>query len=319
MIYSDTMLNVQSRQRFPAILKERRVTSGRKPRIPIHDFSRDDSTSIPFKLLRLENKTDYDPSEPHRHNYYEVFYFEEGDGQHMVDFEWLPIQPHSLHLVSPGQVHCVQRSLDSSGYVLLFSRDFLLSTAISKDDVLGLPLFLHPRAVSVVLPQEQAAAIRTVIDSMKREWVVGGAFSEDIVRAYLTIMLLKYASLVQPMEEEHRADSVTIQLVQRFKVAVENNFRHLHQVCDYAAHLAVTPSHLNDVTKKVTGSNASDVIHERIVLEAKRLLLHSGLTTKEIASFLNFQDPSYFSRFFRKYTGQSPSGFKAALAQHYGG
>lgn len=313
------MPTVQSIQQFPVLSTGRRVALGRKQRIPIHDFSRDDNTSVPFKLLRLEHKTDYDPSEPHRHNYYEVFYFEEGDGQHMVDFEWLPIQPNCLHLVSPGQVHCVRRSRDSSGYVLLFSRDFLISTIASKGDVLGLPPFLHQSAVSVVLPQEQATAVHAVIGSMKREWELGGAFSEDIVRLYLTVLLLKYASFVQPVEEEQRVDSVAAQLLRRFKIAVEGNFRQLHQVHDYAEQLAVTPSHLNDVTKRVTGSNASDIIHERIVLEAKRLLLHSGLTTKEIASFLNFQDPSYFSRFFRKYTGQSPSGFKTAMVQYYGG
>lgn len=317
MKYGNTMEAMSSARHIPNPAARRTAAQKKVEQIPVYDFSRDDNTSIPFKLLRLEHKTGYDISEPHRHNYYEVFYFEEGSGQHMVDFEWLPIQPHSLHVVSPGQVHCVQRSADSSGYVVLFSRDFLLSNVANTEELIGIPLLMQPKACSAVLPEQQAIVVQMVLANMKQEWETGGRFSEDILRSYLHILLLKYASVAE--QEGQQRDSVATQLVYRFKVAVERHFRRLHQVCDYAEQLAITPSHLNEATKKATGSNASDIIHERIVLEAKRLLLHSGLTTKEIASFLHFQDPSYFSRFFRKYTGHSPSEFKTSVVQHYGG
>lgn len=285
--------------------------------IPIHDFSRDDSSSISFRLTALEYKTDYDTSEPHRHNYYEIFYFIEGGGSHMVDFEVIPIHSGSIHLVSPGQVHHVRRALKSSGHVILFSRDFLLSTIENKDMLFDLPFFTYRHGVAAALSEDDSREVTGFIRAMQAEYASDGRFREDILRSYLNILLLKYAALVERQHGEPRSDSISLQLVNRFKAAVEKNFTRQHQVSEYAEQLAVTPNHLNDVTKKITGSNASDLIHERIVLEAKRLLLHSVLTTKEIASFLNFQDPSYFSRFFRKYTGQSPSGFRESVQEKY--
>lgn len=287
--------------------------------IPIHDFSRDDSSSIPFRLITLEYKTGYDISEAHRHNYYEVFYFIEGGGSHMVDFDVLPIHPGSIHLVSPGQIHHVRRAAQSSGYVILFSRDFLLSTIENKDMLFDLPFFTYRRGVAATLSPEENREVQALLRVMQTEYTSGGRFREDILRSYLNVLLLKYAALVERQHGEPRTDSTAVQLVNRFKAAVEKNFTRQHQVSDYAGQLAVTPNHLNDMTKKVTGGNASDLIHERLVLEARRLLLHSALTTKEIAAFLHFQDPSYFSRFFRKYTGQSPSGFREAVREKYRG
>lgn len=236
----------------------------------------------------------------------------------MVDFEVIPIHSGSIHLVSPGQVHHVRRALRSSGHVILFSRDFLLSTIENKDMLFDLPFFTYRHGVAAALSEDDSREVTGFIRAMQAEYASDGRFREDILRSYLNILLLKYAALVERQHGEPRSDSISLQLVNRFKAAVEKNFTRQHQVSEYAEQLAVTPNHLNDTTKKITGSNASDLIHERIVLEAKRLLLHSVLTTKEIASFLNFQDPSYFSRFFRKYTGQSPSEFRESVQEKYG-
>ena len=106
-------------------------------------------------------------------------------------------------------------------------------------------------------------------------------------------------------------------MVKQFKSLVEDNFQKCHLVKDYAALLDTTPARLNKQVKALTNANASDFIYDRIVLEIKRLLMHTDLTNKEIAYQLHFEDPSYFNRFFRKYAGMTPSDFRTGMKQKY--
>jgi AraC-like DNA-binding protein len=79
---------------------------------------------------------------------------------------------------------------------------------------------------------------------------------------------------------------------------------------EYAELLYITPNHLNALCRDLVGKTAGELIRERVLLEAKRLLTNLNITAAEIAYELNFQDNSYFSRFFRKYTGQTPEIFR---------
>ncbi|HHG86644.1 MAG TPA: helix-turn-helix domain-containing protein, partial [Bacteroidetes bacterium] len=100
------------------------------------------------------------------------------------------------------------------------------------------------------------------------------------------------------------------QVFLNFRISLEEQFMHLHQVKDYASLLAITEKHLNELCKKSTGKTASELIYDRIVLEAKRLLMHSSMNNKEVAYQLSFDDPSHFSKFFKRKVGISPSGFR---------
>jgi AraC-like DNA-binding protein len=98
---------------------------------------------------------------------------------------------------------------------------------------------------------------------------------------------------------------------------VEQNFKDIHLVKDYADRLNESPAHLNKIVKTITGENASEFIIKRIILEAKRLLIYTDLSNKEISFAINYDDPSYFSRLFRKKVGASPSEFRVQMKQKY--
>ncbi len=280
--------------------------------IPIHAFQRDDSSSIPLKLEILEHRNNYDTSIPHRHNYYEIFFFEKGGGVHMVDFEELDIQNRSVHFVSPGQVHHVRRALDSNGYVIMFSRDFFYFNLEHKDILEEMP-FLNNKTSKPLISLEAGLydEFLQLFNYFKKEYFGENSLKKDILRSYLNIMLLKCKSRFEETAiPDESPDNAARQLVNNFRNLLEQNFTEIHLVNDYANQLNVTPNYLNDTTKKVIGKTASELIQNRVALEAKRLLLHSSLTNKEIAYFLHFSDPSYFSRFFKKHTGLSPNDFK---------
>lgn len=280
------------------------------PVIPIHNFARDDRTSIPFNFIPMEKKTDYDASVAHRHNYYEIFFFEEGGGTHQIDFQDIEIESNSIHFVSPGQVHHVKRAIGSSGYVMLFSREFYYLNLQNKKFLFELP-FLNNNAANPILnlTVEEFSQVRTLVKALEAEFLSDNALKEEMVRSYLNLTLLNSKRLFfqyYPAESEISGSG----LYQEFRIALENNFAEMHRVSEYASELSVTEKHLNETTKKAVGRTTSEVIYDRIILEAKRLIRHSDRSNKEIAYFLHFDDPSHFSKFFKKRVGCSPIEFK---------
>ncbi|MBK5284203.1 MAG: helix-turn-helix domain-containing protein [Bacteroidia bacterium] len=96
---------------------------------------------------------------------------------------------------------------------------------------------------------------------------------------------------------------------------VENNFRQKKSVSEYSEMLNISAGHLNDTVQHETGKTASEIIYERIILEAKRLLYHSAKSVKEIAYELLYDDPSHFNRFFKTHTGRTPEQFRKHIRE----
>lgn len=278
--------------------------------IPIHHFSVDDNSSIPFKYIPLELKTEYDTSVPHRHNYYEMFIFTKGGGYHDIDFNRYEIENCSIHFVSPGQVHHVERSLGSFGYVLLFSRDFFAMNTENKNLLFDLP-FLNNNGPAPILNLQEAELgfFVPILSAIETECKTKNKHKEEILRSYLNILLLNSNRLFN--DKNPKANIVgTSTLYRDFRILLERNFTQKHKVMEYAEMLNTTEKTINDNIKKLTGKTASEHIFDRIILEAKRLLKHSDLSTKEISFFLNYHDPAHFSKFFKTQTGFSPTEYK---------
>jgi len=286
--------------------------------IPLHDFTKDDASSTPFDLLPLEERESYDTSVPHRHNYYEIFLFIKGGGTHEIDFEVFPIKSKSVHFVSPGQVHKVKRELDSYGYVLFFSRDFYYLNLPNKNILYELPFLNNNTSEPILnLNKDDFQIFSELFEKIEKEYGGDNELKESVIRSYLNIILLKSKSFFDQLKDDDSKDNTSSKLVYDFKILVEKNYRKLHLVKEYADLLSTTSEHLNEETKKVTGKIASDLISDRILLETKRLLMYSEFSNKEIAYFLNYEDPSYFSRFFKNKIGISPSEFRDNLQKKY--
>jgi AraC family transcriptional regulator, transcriptional activator of pobA len=277
--------------------------------IPLHNFSSDDDSSIPFRMITLNTRSHYDSSVPHRHNYYEIFIFFKGGGTHDIDFNTFEIESNSIHFVSPGQVHQVRRELDTYGYVILFSRDFYSLNIENKDILFELPfLNNYSHEPIVTLKEEEIALFQPVFENLKRESADQHPHHEALLQSYLHILLLLSHRFYK---KGTRADQIP-GIVKQFRILLEKNFTSLHKVKDYAQLIGTSEKTLNDTIKKYTGSTASEHIYNRILLEAKRLIKHSPLSTKEIAYFLNYEDPAHFSKFFKVKTGITPGEFRTA-------
>jgi AraC-like DNA-binding protein len=289
-----------------------------EPPISVLDFLLPDAPDVPFEIGRLETThrlRTRTSGRPHRHSYYQIIWVLGGAGVHAVDFEEHAIRPPMVFLISPGQVHLVRVDRPLSGYMLLFTADFLALDGLASDATTGLPFFRPGGTNPVLAPAAgEAAHLRGIGEDLLAEFASRAAWRREMLRARLQILLLSLGRVARPREVPVAPPAPA---VGRFQALIEAHFRHLHRVGDYARLLALTPSHLNDLTKAATGRTASALIEARLILEAKRLLVHSDARAAEIAAGLGFPDPSYFGRFFRRHTAQSPSAFRAAIREKY--
>lgn len=279
--------------------------------IPLHNFTRDDDGSIPFRMEYLEKKSDYDFTVAHRHNYYQIFIFIKGGGTHLIDFAEFPIADQSIHFLSPGQVHLLKRAGGSHGFFLLFSREFIM-----KGETGGGLLPLHPmlnnRSTKPIIESntEVFSAVLALIEHIKLELSGEKKHYTDLVRLYLRALLFK------SMQIDNFVANAPPTLHSRFSNLLEKHFYMWHRVSQYASALSTTEKHLTEVLKEKTGMTTQALINQRLVLEAKRLLKYSELSIKEISFRIGFDDPSHFTKFFKGHSGKTPSDFRRPVVQN---
>jgi AraC family transcriptional regulator, transcriptional activator of pobA len=131
----------------------------------------------------------------------------------------------------------------------------------------------------------------------------------------MLMIILVRLSRVVPDTFKKGASKHNVVLMRQFEKLIEQHFREKRLPKEYAEMMFVTPNHLNALSNDVAGKSAGELIRERILLEAKRLLANSDLMISQIAAILHFEDNAYFTRFFKKYLGTTPEGFRAAYIQ----
>lgn len=291
-----------------------------KPRrIPVHPIS-DYGQNMPGdagifvgrfeeSILRLPNRR-----RMHRHEYFEIFRLK-GRGTHFNDFLMHEITGHALVFVSPGQVHRWPDADGLRGEMICFTEAFL------GEDSLSPPLqawpFWFPDVASPVLAlnDDDASAgdaVDVLLAEMSREFEGKKSGMDTILRAMLRALFVRAGRLydeVQPTTPRSRGSEI----VRQFHLSLNEHFRTTTSVRDYARMLKLSPDRLSEVVKDATGKSPGEIIRQRLLLEAQRLLAHTELNISEVAFALDFQDPAYFSRFFRRMTAQSPAEFRAGF------
>lgn len=250
---------------------------------------------------------------PHVLNFYELLLVTRGRGTCSLDGECVAIKPGVLLLCAPGQVRAWNLRARLDGACLCFSADFL--TDMFADSAL-LQEFVCLRWSRpcgwLALRGSWSRAFQQRFAIMRREIAGIRTDAPHRLRAVLYELLVLvnrwYAQLNGSGEVSSRSS-----FVDRFRLGLDRDHGGLQRVNAYAKRLGCTPGHLNHLCRTHAGCNAGTLIRRRIVLEARRLLLHSGLGAGEIATHLGFADPAYFSRFMRREAGQTPTQLKSAF------
>lgn len=273
--------------------------------IPIHPFS--DQNAKAVKVIALNELTNYDFGEPHRHSYFEFFVFLNGGGFHMIDFKEYPIKTNSIHIVAPGQVHQVKRELDSKGFVILFETDVFESNHFVSNFLFDhICLSEEECAPDYHFTKEKEIEIKASIETIWSDYQSDVALKNEFVLSNLSVLLIQCMRSKNniPVSQDKRSQSHYA----KFRRLLKNNFKQIKKVKEYAQALSISEKQLNEIIQTRTGQSASAIIYQQLILEAKRLL-KTGISSKEVAFDLNFDDPAHFSKFFKTQTGLSPSDF----------
>jgi len=231
-----------------------------------------------------------------------------------VDFDVYQTERPSLFFVSPNQVLGIEHLCNESGYLIFYNRDFYCIQIHDEEVACDGLLFNNIKNMPMTaVPEQEAGFIDYLFSRIEEEFDLKDRSQEEMIRTYLKQLLIKSTRLwkTQHFDDGCTKQNSDLEFFRQFTQLVEANFIKKHNVADYADLLMIAPKTLTHKFKRLNLPQPNEVIKSRIILEAKRLLVHTQKTAKEIAYGLGYDDPAYFSRLFFIKTGESPSGFRA--------
>lgn len=276
------------------------------------------------KFLATENQKDFYVSDlkthikknksyitnPHKHNSYLCVLFTKGLGNHEIDFTNYTIQSGSLFLIAPGQTHHWNLSDDIDGYIFTHTLVFY-DFHYTRERLHQFPFFqsVHNNAHLELTPSDRKTIVQ-LFDLICLEYNSQQILKSQMILNYISIIYTTLSRIYTSEVKYGRKNSVTyIEKYQQFEQLVEKHFLTEKSPSKYADLLHITPKHLNRITKSSINKTASELISDRIILEAKRKIVHSKINLSAIAYSLGYEDYAYFSRLFKQKEQISPSEF----------
>ncbi|TAF65544.1 MAG: helix-turn-helix domain-containing protein [Cytophagales bacterium] len=247
---------------------------------------------------------------PHKHSFYEILWITKGQSKQNIDFQQFEILPDTLFFISPSQLHLFENWDDIEGYCLFFTEDFLLENIANKtflfelvylDNAYQNPfLALDVHHKNLLLPTLQLLLSEFLAQEKPENNILGS----------LLFVFLKQIQRIYQQTKYPNALPQNVWVFKKFKQLLEQYAKNNYTANFYAEQLSLTQQHLNRIVKAITGKTTGEIIQERRILEIKYLLHYSEKSISEIAFELQFEDLSYFTRFFKQATQLTPSEFR---------
>lgn len=246
---------------------------------------------------------------PHRHNSYVLVLFTSGSGIHEVDFDTFDIKPGSLFVLQPGQMHHWNLSTDIEGYIIFYSQQ-MYNLYFGQKKIEDYPFCDSVTSKPELLfNADEVNAIKPYFELLVNESRQSHLYARDKVLNLLDTIHIEIARKYT-RSDLHHTHIYNIK-IKDFESFLEQYFRIQKLPSFYADKLNITLKHLNRICKEVLEKTATEVISDRVILEAKRMLTDKQLSVNEIAETLGYDDYSYFARVFKKRTGIPPTAFRS--------
>ena len=266
-----------------------------------------------FEVSRIQLEKSCIANRDHRAEHYKIFFIEEGSGQYQIDFNEFKIEGSGIFCLSPGQVLTVNSESMKSGYEIRFNREFYCVETHGKEIACNGVLFNNVHKATVIpLEKDELLIFQQTIQNIIRELEQPGKAHREILETYLRMFLIEalrqydQKSMVTATAESDAPNRLTGDFI----ALVDKHFRELHAISDYAEKLFVSPKSLSKRLNADGYPTPTEVLRNRIMIEAKRDLRYTQKSIKEIAFDLGFEDPAYFTRYFKKAAGQSPANYR---------
>jgi AraC family transcriptional activator of pobA len=282
--------------------------------ISIADLINQPNKKVEYIVDRFEDMVEPENIKfPHKHNFYEILWITKGRSKQNIDFKEYEISKDTLFFISPGQLHLFEKWENIEGFVVLFTEQFFLQIFQNKNILFELSYLdnLHENPF-LKLKEEDINTIQPVIDLLCGE-CNSIEQSTETVQALLLILLRRIQKLFS-LQSNQKSNKHQIVIFKQFKNLVELYFAKNIPISQYASLLNISAHQLNSFVKATCGKTTTEIIKERVVLEAQQLMHFSELSVSQIADQLGFEDSSYFARYFKKHIGLSPQEFRKTLS-----
>ncbi len=257
-----------------------------------------------FRIKRM--KEIIKETNPHGHkDYLEIIFLTEGAGLHRIDHQEYEVKPASLYFILPGQIHSWNLTATPKGFVAMIQKDFLIDTPLYEHLFQKFPRPLESYYDVSAVPEE----INQIFIQIEKEYLTKEPYYDSVIQTYLQLLFTKTRRL-----ENIPVKVIESKIINQFFEQLNSNYQKHKEVKSYADLLHVTSKTLNNNCKKYLNRTVSEIINEKIIAEAKRILLYTDQNLTEITFELGFSDPSHFNKFFKRQTGVLPSIYRKGIS-----
>lgn len=274
-------------------------------KIPIHKISEKFGGQIAKLKYISKDSNNPDIDYAHRDDYYIFFFMEKGNATLLIDFEEYEVTEDTVYYILPEQVHLLTgHSIDASAWILIVDSSFVkdeYNEILKKSSLFKNRIGLDKAIISDLLGCISILERRLSFENQS----IGLNVLYDLISSYIGIIAEVYQKDF-PIQVNKRPADITFQ----FKSLLSANYQSLKSPSQYADKLNISSIYLNEAVKTTTGLTVSECIRNEIIIRAKRLLFHTNMSIKEIASELGYDDSAYFTRLFSQSALLSPTQFR---------
>ena len=286
--------------------------------IPVYSLEPDEATGNKyFRVYHYEGSLpkQSDLLIPHRKDHFLIVFIRRANSRQWIDMAPYIIKDNTIYFTGPNHIIVKEgfEQLWSTG--IAFTGEFL--SLQENASLTRLPLIQNPHGVhELQLNEKDINFVEDMLAKINIEYQNPSEWQLRMLGAYL-ILLLTYLSRLYTEQYQDNEISADKLVLKNFQSKINERFRELHEVGDYASLLHISAGHFSEIVKIQSGKPAIKHIHERLVLEARRMLFHTNNTLKEISFELGFSEASYFNRFFKRETGVTPAEYRTSIRKMY--
>lgn len=282
----------------------------------ISDFFDNYQKPIDFHINPLEKMPTLPKGiiSPHKHLFHEIFFIKKGSMTHNIDFKEYKINQKSIFFISQNQLHLLAKvEMPLEGYRLMFKQDFLKSTLFGNDFLFEIihidNIYDNPH---LVITDEPSLPIELYFDLLYQEYTHQKTTTLSL-QALLYLTLAEIKRVLIQRNTQHIPNN-QILMYKKFIELLENNFNKNTKIKEYADYLHISQKTLSRLLHQITNKSFTEIVQNRVILEAKRMLQFSNFSVSQISDYLGYEDASYFSRCFKKSTNMTPIEFRQKLS-----
>lgn len=254
-------------------------------------------------------------NKPHSHNFYLCVLFTEGTGTHEIDFNSYSINPGKVFFLKPGQTHFWKFDTEPKGFIFFHSQEFYEMTFVNHR-LNNFPFFYSYQNPPVILLKSNYKDFQKKFKDLYQEYVKSEIFRNlkivNIINDIYIDLTREYTSDLDLSDNSH---SRYLNILENFEHLLDQSYDKQKLPKFYADKLNISTKHLNRVVKETINKTTNQMISDRVILEAKRLIVHSNDSLSNISETLEFSDYAYFSKYFKSRTGITPMNFKKKYSQ----